>query len=212
MTFTDGIGWKSAKKIYYYQLLKERIVKLGSVIFVSGVYGVGKSTLCNKLSKKCNINYYSAGDVISDVNGEKYGSNKIVKDKELNQNILVERISEKLEREKIIILAGHFCILGNDGKVEQLPLDTYSKLQLSAIILLESEPDIIIQNLRKRDDKNYSIRQIEEFLHNERDCAKYIAESLSIPLFIRKMDFSCRDLELICLFLKETYSENLIGY
>lgn len=182
------------------------------MIFVSGVYGVGKSTLCNKLSKKFHINYYSAGDIISDVNGEKYGSNKIVKDKELNQNILVKKISEKLESEKIIILAGHFCILGNDGQVEQLPIDTYSKLQLSSIILLESEPDIIIQNLRKRDGKNYSIKQIKEFLYNERNCAKYIAESLNIPLLIHKMNFSCRDLELIYLFIKEAYSENIIGY
>ncbi len=185
---------------------------MSSVVFVSGVYGVGKSNLCDKLSQKCHIKFYSAGDVISDVNGEKYGSNKTVKDKELNQNILVEKISEKLESEKIIILAGHFCILGNDGQVEQLPLDTYSKLQLSSIILLESEPDIIIQNLNKRDGKNYSIKQIEEFLHTERKCAKYIAESLSIPLFIHKMDFSCRDLELNYLFLKETYDENVIGY
>lgn len=69
---------------------------MGSVVFASGVYGVGKSTLCESLSKRCRINYYSAGDVISNVNGEKYGSNKTVKDKELNRYILVEKITEKL--------------------------------------------------------------------------------------------------------------------
>ena len=185
---------------------------MNSVVFVSGVYGVGKSTLCNKLAQKCRINFYSAGDVISDVNGEKYGSNKTVKDKELNQKILAEKISEKLEREKLIILAGHFCILGNDGRVEQIPLHTYSKLQLSSIILLESKPDIIIQNLIRRDGKEYSIKQIEEFLQTERNCAMHIAESLKIPLFIHNMDFTNKDLEKNYLFLKEVYGENVIGH
>lgn len=185
---------------------------MGSVVFVSGVYGVGKSTLCERLSKRCRINYYSAGDVISNVNGEKYGSNKTVKDKELNQYILVEKITEKLESERIILLAGHFCILGNDGEVEQLPLHIYSKLQLSSIILLESEPDIIIQNLNRRDGKEYSVKQIETFLCTERNCAMHTAESLNIPLRIHKMEFNHRDLELNYSFLKEVYGENIIGY
>ena len=185
---------------------------MGSAVFVSGVYGVWKSTLCDGLSKKCRINYYSAGDVISSVNGEKYGSNKTVKDKELHQHILVEKITEKLESERIILLAGHFCILGNDGEVEQLSLHTYSKLQLSSIILLESDPDIIIQNLSRRDGKKYSVKQIETFLCKERNCAMHTAEALSIPLFIHKMEFNYRNLELNYLFLKEVYGENIIGY
>lgn len=185
---------------------------MGSVVFVSGVYGVGKSTLCDKLSKKCGIKFYSAGDVISEVNGERYGSNKTVKDKELNQDILVEKISEKLEHEKIILLAGHFCILGNDGQVEQLPEHTYSKLQLSSIILLEAVPEIIMQNLSRRDGKEYSIKQIEEFLITEKNCAVHIAENLNIPLFIYNMDFSNKDLEENYLFLQEVYGENIIGH
>lgn len=187
-------------------------VKLGSVVFVSGVYGVGKSTLCERLSKKCGISFYSAGDLISDLNGEKYGANKIVRDKDLNQYILVNRILEILENEKMLLLAGHFCILGKNGQVERLPSDTYGKLQLSSIILLESEPDIIAQNLSRRDGKKYSLKQIEEFLWTERDCAISTAELLHIPLNIHKVDFSLNDLEVNYLFLKEVYGESFIGY
>ena len=42
------------------------------VIFVAGIYGVGKSTLCEKLSKELKIPFYSSGDLISKVNGELY--------------------------------------------------------------------------------------------------------------------------------------------
>ena len=34
------------------------------VIFVAGIYGVGKSTLCEKLSKELKIPFYSSGDLI----------------------------------------------------------------------------------------------------------------------------------------------------
>lgn len=88
---------------------RKRKIEVGSVVFVSGVYGVGKSTLCNNLAQKCHIKFYSAGDIISEENGEKYGSNKLVKNKELNQDILIKKISKKLEHEKIILLAGHFA-------------------------------------------------------------------------------------------------------
>lgn len=96
--------------------------------------------------------------------------------------------------------------------MEQLPLHIYSKLQLSSIILLELEPDIIMQSLNRRDGKECSVKQIETFLCTERNCAMHTAESLNIPLRIHKMEFNHRDLELNYSFLKEVYGENIIGY
>ena len=43
------------------------------VVFIAGTYGVGKSTLCNNLSSVLGIPSFSAGDLISEVNGEIYG-------------------------------------------------------------------------------------------------------------------------------------------
>ncbi|WP_418889474.1 AAA family ATPase [Pectobacterium brasiliense] len=34
------------------------------IVMVAGVYGVGKSTVSNKLSKDFNIKFYSASDLI----------------------------------------------------------------------------------------------------------------------------------------------------
>ena len=55
-------------------------------IFIAGSYGVGKSTLCDKLSKALGLPTYSAGDLISSINGEQYGANKAVQNKETNQD------------------------------------------------------------------------------------------------------------------------------
>ena len=42
-------------------------------IFIAGSYGVGKSTLCDNLSRVSGVPAYSAGDLISCINGEQYG-------------------------------------------------------------------------------------------------------------------------------------------
>ena len=79
-------------------------------IFIAGTYGVGKSTLCDSLSKKLDIPAFSSGDLISNVNGEKYGANKFVKNKSANQDILEVEVKKLLKQFPKILLAGHFCI------------------------------------------------------------------------------------------------------
>lgn len=66
-------------------------------IFIAGSYGVGKSTLCDNLSRVSGVPAYSAGDLISCINGEQYGANKVVQDKEANQDILVIEVGKKLD-------------------------------------------------------------------------------------------------------------------
>lgn len=83
--------------------------------FVAGMYGVGKNTLCEKLSQRMNIPFYSAGDLISHINGEEYGANKAVADKNKNQDILVEEVNALLIHQPQIILAGHFCIFNTEN-------------------------------------------------------------------------------------------------
>ena len=80
------------------------------IIFVAGIYGVGKSTLCERLGLSIGIPCYSAGDLISALNGETYGRNKTVVNKEKNQDILVAAVNDRLQKDTAFILSGHFCI------------------------------------------------------------------------------------------------------
>ena len=89
---------------------------MDGVFFIAGVYGVGKSTLCEKLSKKLRIPFYSSGDLISKDNGELYGANKVVKDKNKNQNILADAVRQIFLAYPSILLAGHFCIFNKKNR------------------------------------------------------------------------------------------------
>ena len=116
-------------------------------VFFAGVYGVGKSTIIEKLSASTGLPAFSAGDLISARNGEKYGVNKAVSDKTSNQSILIECVSELLLNNPRILLAGHFCIASKDGGIEQLPDYVFDGIALEKIILLEASPNKIVSNL-----------------------------------------------------------------
>ena len=86
-----------------------------------------------KIKNKVGIEFFSASDIISQVNGEKYGKNKLVKNEKRNQEILISKIKKLKDVEKIL-LNGHFCIFDNNNYVIQLPIDTYSALDIDLII------------------------------------------------------------------------------
>ena len=162
----------------------------GNTIFISGVYGTGKSTLCNGLTSMMKIPSFSAGDLISAINGERYGANKAVRDKAYNQTLLAEKVHELNNKHKRIILAGHFCIFNNSNEIEILPETVYFKLNISQIVLLETDVSIIANHLNIRDNKNYSIDNLLRLAEGERSQSEIIAQKLNCPLSVYRMMFS----------------------
>lgn len=64
------------------------------VIFVAGVYGVGKTTICDRLSLEMGLPHYSASDLITKRIGEKYGENKVVSNVDNNQINLINAVKK----------------------------------------------------------------------------------------------------------------------
>ena len=172
------------------------------IIFVAGVYGVGKSTLCNKLKDHLKIPAFSAGDLISEINGELYGKNKVVSDKNANQNILIHVVKNKLLQNPTIILAGHFCIFNAINEVVLLPEYVFKEMPLSKIILLEAETNRIIENIQNRDNKAYSKESFNELIEKERKQAIKISFDLNIPLTIHNMKFDKTDIDELIIDIR----------
>ena len=168
---------------------------MGEVVFFSGVYGVGKSTLCSKLSSMTGIPAFSAGDLISEINGEVYGRNKVVKDAKSNQDILIAAVDEKLMKYSRFLLAGHFCIVDRYNNVEALPEYVFANLHLEQIILLEADALRIAENVNSRDQREYPIQTLERLIACEREQAQVVAQELLIPLTIHNMQFDSSDEE-----------------
>lgn len=165
--------------------------------FLAGIYGVGKSTLGAKLSEEIKLPFYSSGDLISQVNGEIYGANKTVADKDKNQDILATRVRGLLGETESILLAGHFCIINRENEVEILPASVFDKLDITKIILLEADIDRIVTHLQKRDSRRYSYDTIECLAKREHELAELTASRLCCPLVIHQMRYSDSDVSSI---------------
>lgn len=173
------------------------------VIFIAGVYGVGKSTICNNLNKSLGIPAYSSSKLISEINGEKYGCNKSVNDKVSNQHILINSVEQYLKEDSYFILDGHFCILDKQQNVEVLPEFVFRELHLCKIILLDASVDAIICNLNKRDNKVYSIETIKNLKDMEYRQAKKLSEELNIPLIIHNVHFNEEDTKILSRYIED---------
>ncbi len=162
-------------------------------IFLAGVYGVGKSTIGRKLNSLTSIPFYSAGDLISEINGETYGANKVVKDKNNNQKILSKAVQKKLNSDSRILLAGHFCIFDKECNIDILPISVFKQLTIEKIILLEAENTTIFNHIANRDSKEYSIDCLNSIIIKEKECAINTAKQLNVPLYIHHMKFNNSD-------------------
>ena len=167
------------------------------VLFLAGIYGVGKSTLGETLSQRQGIPFYSAGDLISQVNGETYGANKVVADKVGNQDILAIQINRLLKQYDRILLAGHFCIVNKHGEVDCLPQDAFKNLHLDKIILLEAEEEQILNHLSARDAKKYSPELVSALMQTEREMAHAVSAELNCPIVTHCMTYTPADISTI---------------
>lgn len=171
------------------------------VHFISGIYGVGKSTLSERISRILNIPVYSASDLIKRKTGENFNTNKYVNDMDYNQHILIDAVNFLLEKENPLILTGHFCILNKTGGIDELPEFVYRNLNISKIILLEAETTRITDNLNSRDNRYYNNELIKKLQKNERQYATYISGLIGAPIFIHKMNYSDDDVNTVVDFI-----------
>ena len=95
------------------------------ILFVAGVYGVGKTTLCEVISQSFNIPSFSASELISEKNNEVYGDNKYVIDSNRNQDILIEQVNKI--NEDSFILNGNFCLKAKNEKIILLEEDVFNR-------------------------------------------------------------------------------------
>ena len=163
------------------------------VVFVAGVYGVGKSYLCNAISYEIGLPFYSAGDLIAERNGEMYGRNKKVIDKDHNQELLIKCIEEKISKNDII-LAGHMCVFDNTGAISKIDLKQLEKMHIINLILLTADINRVYSNLLMRDSVAYSIKMLEKLMRLESEHFNALARRLRIPANIIDMTYSENDI------------------
>lgn len=176
-----------------------------NIIFLAGIYGVGKSTICKHINQYLRIPTYSASDLIANQNQEVYGKNKYVINSDNNQNILINEVNKVTDN--IFILDGHFCLKAKDNKVIILKEEIFKQLNLNSILLLTAKSEEIQKNLNARDNVIYDIDYINKLLECEEKQAKKVSNSCNVPLYIYDMKYNDEDINIIESFIIKILKE-----
>lgn len=152
------------------------------IIFLAGVHGVGKTTLVKSCVDKIGIEYATASSIIQkESNRINWDINKLTEEIETNQEILIRGFTRIKTNKKTLILDGHFVIRDSQGIIVKLPPDTFKRLGIEIVILLESNPYEIQKRLKKR-GSNLSIQSIIEISKEELLHAKFVCNELKLKL------------------------------
>lgn len=165
------------------------------IIFVGGIHGVGKTTLCKKVSEELTIKHYSASNLIFNLKSENTIKDKQVSDVRKNQDDLLSAVNKYFNNKEYYLLDGHFCLLNNKWDITKVPLDTFKDLGIRVIIVLVDDESEVLKRLLSRDAKNYSIDLIKKFQEMEISYAQEIAKCIGVKCKI--FNASCDDTEIL---------------
>ena len=148
--------------------------------FISGIHGVGKSTLCQMISQKLNIKQYSCSELIKN-NSMYIETSKMVANANDNQDVLLNAITKISDKK--ILLDGHFCLINNAEKVIKLEHTIFEAISPKLIINVTCNEELIMNRLLKRDGKCLSLDKLQELQEAEISSARQFSNSFKIPIY-----------------------------
>lgn len=156
------------------------------MIFVSGVHGVGKTTLCSSYVSTQNKDWkhFSAGELIKREMSTLAPSPKLLNDVKFNQKLLLQALAKKNLNYKKVLLDGHFVLCTENDSIVPISANVFKKLHLSGVILIEADPELIVARLRNRSGVKYDIKKVSTLLKAEREEAEKVCHGLHIPLHV----------------------------
>ena len=174
---------------------------MSKILFVSGVHGVGKSTLCKEISARFGWSHYACSDLIKQ-NSSYVESSKQVSSAKKNQEALLHGL--RLIDDNVILLDGHFCLLSSDSSIIKLDTSVFDSISPIGIINVTCNENMIFERLMNRDGKGVGLEVLKILQASESSQAYQYSEKSKIPL----LKYNSPDLtENLLLSLDEFYFE-----
>ena len=152
--------------------------------FVGGIFGAGKSTLCQTLAHLLPAEHLKASDLIGYTPDPRDATGKATGEVLSNQDRLIAALDVRRRAGGIVLLDGHFCLLDNTYSVVPLPVRVFERINPSAMVLVEATDTEVVDRRAQRDGKQMDAGLVQRLLQSEREHSHAIAQALGVPLML----------------------------
>lgn len=175
-----------------------------NIIFIGGIHGVGKSTICQHICSKLPMEYLSASELLKwkEINDD--SKNKKVENISDKQDRLIIGLENTIQKDKFYLLDGHYCLLNSNNKISKVPLETFKQINSISFNLVLGNISEIKQRLEARDNRPYDYELLQHFQDEELAYAKYLSKKFNVSLNIGKNNDYLNILESLRKTIKKT--------
>jgi adenylate kinase len=158
--------------------------EFGQVIFVAGVHGVGKTTLCDDYFESYGVQCRSASQLIKEAKEDAVArGSKNVMDIAGNQELLINAVRKIAASGKTLLLDGHFALLNESSQIEMLSAKNFVDLGVAGVVLVTDKPSFILSRLKDRDGKGLDYSMVKALQIAEAKQARAVSQELGAPMF-----------------------------
>jgi adenylate kinase len=140
------------------------------IIVVTGIPGVGKTTVMQKAAEGLDIEFVTFGTVMIDIAKEL----KLVKDRDEMRKLTLDqqkqlqiKTAEKVGKMKNVILDTHCTVKTPKGYMPGLPEWVLRKLNPTAIVIVEADPQEIFNRRAKDTTRNRDPDSVEKIAEHQ---------------------------------------------
>ncbi len=152
------------------------------IIFIGGIHGSGKGTICQNICTKQECIHLTASELLKweEISDK---TNKYVENIDNTQERLLAGLSNVIEKDKLYLLDGHFCLFDKKGEISKVPETTFESISPMLVVVINEDVELIKERLEKRDGRPYDFSVLKQMQEIEIAYSKEIAEKLGVNHF-----------------------------
>lgn len=154
------------------------------MMFLGGVHGVGKTSMCADISEKYDLKVISASAVIrAEREHPASDSRTAVLNVGGNQELLIRGVQRlAADTPARYLLDGHFALRTLAGNIEEIDVAVFQAIDVSGLICLIDDPAAIAQRLAARDGEVHDVIAISQLQAAELRSAESASRTLRLGL------------------------------
>lgn len=156
------------------------------MIFLGGVHGVGKTSMCDGISEQFNLKVASASAIIRAENEyPSPDSRTAVSNVGGNQELLIRGVRRLLSDDPAnYLIDGHFALRTLAGKIEAIDAGVFHSIGVSGLVCLVDDPHAIAQRLAARDGEDHDVNKVAQLQTAELASAESVSRDLGLGLTV----------------------------